>query len=153
MPRTQLLSHQYAAIHCPRCRICLIAGPSNLPILRAGSFSSTSSGPWWENGEILMLLAAQSMAAGTLMVPFITRFVDPIVATGWHMILGGLPLVGLSLLTEQQELSTNLVQINAGASTHVPCNGMCMLGRCMCSWYPQDFPQLRTHHCTPHGPM
>lgn len=62
-----------------------------------------------------MLIAAQSMAAGTLMVPIITRYVDPVVATGWHMILGGMPLVGLSLLTEQQELAENLVQINAGA--------------------------------------
>lgn len=90
-------------------------------LVHAGSIISASSGPWYENGELLMLLAAQSMAAGTLMVPLITKFVDPVVATGWHMILGGVPLVGLSLLTEQQELATNLVQINAGALASLHC--------------------------------
>ena len=62
-----------------------------------------------------MLMAAQCMAAGTLMVPLVTRYVDPVMATGWHMILGGIPLIALSLTTEQPELSTNLSQITPGA--------------------------------------
>lgn len=56
-----------------------------------------------DNGEWLMLLASLSMAVGTVMIAYIGRHVDPIVATGWHMILGGLPLFGLSWLQESQQ--------------------------------------------------
>ena len=56
----------------------------------------------FQSGEALMLLASLSMAVGTVLIPFISRRVDPVVATGWHMILGGLPLLGLSFLTESQ---------------------------------------------------
>ncbi|MGK7953457.1 MAG: DMT family transporter [Xenococcaceae cyanobacterium] len=55
------------------------------------------------NGEWLMLLASLSMAVGTVMIPFISRHVDPVVATGWHMILGGLPLFGLSWWYETEQ--------------------------------------------------
>ena len=53
-----------------------------------------------ESGEWLMLLAALSMAVGTVMIRFVIRYTDPVSATGWHMILGGLPLWGISTLTE-----------------------------------------------------
>jgi drug/metabolite transporter (DMT)-like permease len=56
----------------------------------------------FDNGEWLMLLASLSMAVGTVMIPYISRHSDPVVATGWHMILGGLPLFGLSGLLESQ---------------------------------------------------
>jgi len=63
--------------------------------------------PNWEqlsqNGEWLMLLAALSMALGTVMIRFIIRYVDPVVATGWHMIFAGLPLWGISSLVESQQ--------------------------------------------------
>ena len=52
------------------------------------------------HGEWLMLLAALSMAVGTVMIAYVARYVDPVVATGWHMIIGGLPLLGLSAYTE-----------------------------------------------------
>jgi len=52
------------------------------------------------HGEWLMLLAALSMAVGTVMVPYVARRVDPVVATGWHMVFGGLPLLAWSLLGE-----------------------------------------------------
>lgn len=42
-----------------------------------------------ESGEFWMLLAAQSMAVGTIMVRYVTKHVDPVMATGWHMVLGG----------------------------------------------------------------
>ena len=45
------------------------------------------------------------MAVGTILIPFVTRHVDPIVATGWHMILGGLPLFGLSWWGETEQWS------------------------------------------------
>ncbi|QIZ69416.1 DMT family transporter [Oxynema aestuarii] len=57
----------------------------------------------FNNGEWLMLLAALSMAAGTVSVRFVCKHVDPIVATGWHMILGGLPLWVLSGVSESQQ--------------------------------------------------
>jgi drug/metabolite transporter (DMT)-like permease len=54
-------------------------------------------------GEWLMLLASVSMAVGTVMVPKVCESVDPIVATGWHMILGGLPLFALSATWETEQ--------------------------------------------------
>jgi len=50
----------------------------------------------FQNGEWLMLLASLSMAVGTVMIRFVCRYADPLTATGWHMILGGLPLFALS---------------------------------------------------------
>lgn len=53
-----------------------------------------------QGGEWLMLLAALSMATGTILIRYVCRHADPVVATGWHMVLGGLPLFGLSALGE-----------------------------------------------------
>ncbi len=50
----------------------------------------------FDNGQWLMLLAALSMAIGTVMVRYVCRHADPVTATGWHMIIGGLPLFALS---------------------------------------------------------
>lgn len=54
-------------------------------------------------GEWLMLLAALSMAVGTILITYVARHVDPVVATGWHMVLGGLPLMGLSIWGESYQ--------------------------------------------------
>lgn len=59
----------------------------------------------FDQGEWLMLLAALSMALGTVMVRFVSRHVDPVVATGWHMIIGGVPLFVLSGLQESNQWS------------------------------------------------
>jgi drug/metabolite transporter (DMT)-like permease len=56
-----------------------------------------------ESGEWLMLLAALSMAVGTVLIRFVCRHADPVIATGWHMILGGLPLFALSAGMESQQ--------------------------------------------------
>lgn len=56
-----------------------------------------------QRGELLMLLAALSMAVGTVLVRWVCRYTDPVVATGWHMILGGLPLFGLSGIWESNQ--------------------------------------------------
>lgn len=53
-------------------------------------------------GEGLMLLAAASMALGTVMMPKVSQHVDPVVATGWHAILGGVPLAALSFTLESE---------------------------------------------------
>lgn len=57
----------------------------------------------FQNGQWLMLLASLSMAVGTILMRYVSRQADPIAATGWHMILGGLPLFGLSALTETEQ--------------------------------------------------
>ncbi len=58
---------------------------------------------WGQNGEWLMLLAALSMALGTVLIRFVCRYADPVVATGWHMILGGVPLFMLSAWGESEQ--------------------------------------------------
>jgi len=56
-----------------------------------------------QGGEWLMLLAALSMAIGTILINYVSRHADPVVATGWHMVLGGLPLYAVSGLWETQQ--------------------------------------------------
>jgi len=46
-----------------------------------------------ESGEFWMLLAAQSMALGTVMVRYVIRHADAVYATGYHMVIGGLVLL------------------------------------------------------------
>lgn len=57
----------------------------------------------FQSGEWLMLLAALSMAVGTVMVRYVCRYADPVSATGWHMILGGIPLFMISAGWESQQ--------------------------------------------------
>jgi drug/metabolite transporter (DMT)-like permease len=56
----------------------------------------------FDQGEWLMLLAALSMAVGTVLIRYVCRHVDPVVATGWHMVFGGMPLFALSAVYEVQ---------------------------------------------------
>jgi drug/metabolite transporter (DMT)-like permease len=60
-----------------------------------GSFADLVVG-LFDNGQWLMLLAALSMAIGTILVRYVCRYADPVTATGWHMVIGGLPLFALS---------------------------------------------------------
>ena len=53
-----------------------------------------------DNGEWLMLLAALSMAVGTILIRYVSGHCDPVVATGWHMIIGGIPLFAISAWQE-----------------------------------------------------
>ena len=57
----------------------------------------------FNNGEWLMLLASLSMAVGTVMIPYVSRYANPVSATGWHMIIGGVPLFALSWQSESQQ--------------------------------------------------
>lgn len=64
-----------------------------------------------QNGEFLMLLASQSMAIGTVQVPWVTRVVPPVTATAWHLIIGSVPLMAFSLASEPNvwhDLPSNL---------------------------------------------
>jgi drug/metabolite transporter (DMT)-like permease len=57
----------------------------------------------FQNGQWLMLLASLSMAVGTVLMRYVSRHADPIAATGWHMVLGGLPLFALSSQVETSQ--------------------------------------------------
>ncbi|MBW4560877.1 MAG: DMT family transporter [Mojavia pulchra JT2-VF2] len=86
--------------------ISLIGLPDEWIFNVLGSGASFTVGNWQQlfiSGEWLMLLAALSMAVGTVLIRFVCRYVDPVTATGWHMILGGLPLWGASSVVESQQ--------------------------------------------------
>ncbi|MEB3210485.1 MAG: DMT family transporter [Leptolyngbyaceae bacterium] len=77
-----------------------------------GNLSSSLEGLSWStlanSGELLMLLSALSMSVGTIIVGYVKRHADPIVATGWHMLLGGAPLLAMSFLWETNQTSNLL---------------------------------------------
>ncbi|MDZ8050219.1 MAG: DMT family transporter [Aulosira sp. ZfuVER01] len=86
--------------------ISLIGLPDELIFQALGSGVDISIGNWQQlfaSGEWLMLLAALSMAVGTVLIRFVCRYADPVAATGWHMIIGGLPLWGMSSVVESQQ--------------------------------------------------
>uniref|UniRef100_M4DY24 EamA domain-containing protein n=1 Tax=Brassica campestris TaxID=3711 RepID=M4DY24_BRACM len=93
----------------------LLLGVAGLLLLEVPSVTSDgNSFSLWGSGEWWMLLAAQSMAIGTVMVRWVSKYSDPIMATGWHMVIGGLPLLAISVINNDpvfngslQKLSTN----------------------------------------------
>jgi drug/metabolite transporter (DMT)-like permease len=52
----------------------------------------------WSHGEAWMLGAAAAMAVGTVLCRAATRRSDPVAVTGWHMLVGGLPLLVATVL-------------------------------------------------------
>ena len=52
----------------------------------------------WSHGELWMLAAALAMALGTVISRYACRHSDPVAVTGWHMLLGALPLLLASAL-------------------------------------------------------
>jgi len=75
-----------------------------LDLFKEGIFTTPNS--WqhlFNSGELLMLLAALSMAVGTIIIRYVCRYVDPIVATGWHMIIAGFFLFLASGMVESQQ--------------------------------------------------
>ncbi|MEH2023757.1 DMT family transporter [Nostoc sp.] len=86
--------------------ISLIGLPDEWIFHFLDSGANITIGNWQDlfaSGEWLMLLAALSMAVGTVLIRFVCRYADPVSATGWHMILGGLPLWGISSVVESQQ--------------------------------------------------
>lgn len=86
----------------------LLESSSSSAPLADGNWSIWNSGEWW------MLLAAQSMAIGTVMVRWVSKFSDPVMATGWHMILGGLPLLALSVWQQDPAVTGHIQELSAG---------------------------------------
>lgn len=70
----------------------------------AGNWQALWEAGLFTTGEWLMLGAALSMAFGTILIRPVVRYADPLVATGWHMVLGGLPLLLAALGQEPQTL-------------------------------------------------
>ncbi|KAK8945009.1 WAT1-related protein [Platanthera zijinensis] len=68
----------------------------------------------WGSGEWWMLLAAQSMAIGTVMVRWVSKYSDPVMATGWHMIIGGLPLLVISVFNHDPAITGSTSELTFG---------------------------------------
>ncbi|MBD2384727.1 DMT family transporter [Cylindrospermum sp. FACHB-282] len=86
--------------------ISLIGLPDEWIFNLLGAGADITIGNWQDlfaSGEWLMLLAALSMAIGTVMIRYVCRYADPVSATGWHLFLGGLPLWGISSVVESQQ--------------------------------------------------
>lgn len=47
----------------------------------------------WSHGELWMLGAAAAMAVGTVLSRYASQRSDPVAITGWHMLIGALPLL------------------------------------------------------------
>ncbi len=58
----------------------------------------------WSHGELWMLGAAAAMAIGTVLSRYASRQSDPVAITGWHMVLGSLPLLLGALIDSPQGL-------------------------------------------------
>lgn len=83
--------------------LCLLEVPALA--FDKNNFSLWGSGEWW------MLLAAQSMAIGTIMVRWVSKYSDPVMATGWHMVIGGIPLVAISILNHDPASSGRFAEL------------------------------------------
>ncbi|CAN1851023.1 WAT1-related protein At3g02690, chloroplastic [Linum perenne] len=95
--------------------IGLFLGIVGLLLLEVPAFSSDgdTSFALLGSGELWMLLAAQSMAVGTVMVRWVSKYSDPVMATGWHMVIGGLPLVAISVLNHDPAFNGSLKDLAA----------------------------------------
>lgn len=84
--------------------IGLIGLPAELmAALLAGDLQTVLDAGIFTLGEWFMLGASLSMAIGTILIRPVVRYADPVMATGWHMIIGGLPLLLFSYQIEQQQ--------------------------------------------------
>ena len=84
--------------------IGLIGLPTELmSALRVGDFATILQAGIFTTGEWFMLGASLSMAVGTILIRPVVRYADPVMATGWHMVIGGLPLLLISNQFEQNQ--------------------------------------------------
>lgn len=71
------------------------------------------SGSWLKNHE------CEGEWLSPIQVPWVSRYADPVMATGYHMLLGGLPLLALSIIREGNVLLERLPQITGNHLTHL----------------------------------
>ncbi|CAM8948030.1 unnamed protein product [Rhodiola kirilowii] len=90
----------------------LVLGVIGLLLLEVPTISLDHDFSLVGSGELWMLLAAQSMAVGTVMVRWVSKYSDPVMATGWHMIIGGLPIVIISVLNHEPALQGSLIELS-----------------------------------------
>ncbi len=84
--------------------IGLIGLPAELiTALLTGNFAAILQAGVFTVGEWFMLGASLSMAIGTILIRPVVRYADPVMATGWHMVIGGLPLLLISTQIEQNQ--------------------------------------------------
>ncbi|KAJ8550181.1 hypothetical protein K7X08_033888 [Anisodus acutangulus] len=92
----------------------LVLGVIGLLLLEVPALSFDNSNfTLWGSGEWWMFLAAQSMAVGTVMVRWVSKYSDPVMATGWHMVIGGLPLVVISILNHEPIISGSFSELTS----------------------------------------
>ncbi|CAH9106051.1 unnamed protein product [Cuscuta europaea] len=93
----------------------LVLGVIGLLLLEvpALKFDETNFSHLRESGEWWMLLAAQSMAIGTVMFRWVSKYSDPIMATGLHMVIGGLPLAAISVINHDRALDGSLGELTS----------------------------------------
>ncbi|KAK6796519.1 hypothetical protein RDI58_004220 [Solanum bulbocastanum] len=117
----------------------LVLGVMGLLLLEVPALSFDNSNfSLWGSGEWWMFLAAQSMAVGTVLVRWVSKYSDPVMATGWklamglvmyylssnveindsmtgnkHMVIGGLPLVAISILNHEPVISGSLMELTS----------------------------------------
>ncbi|CAM0956662.1 unnamed protein product [Alopecurus aequalis] len=89
----------------------LVLGVVGLLLLEVPALSVEGNGTVWGSGEWWMFLSAQSMAIGTIMVRWVSKYCDPIMATGWHMVLGGIPLLFISVLNHDPALNGHIQEL------------------------------------------
>lgn len=63
-------------------------------------FPAARGGSGGTEGAVLGLMMAGGLAAGNLVIKHMGRWVDALTATAWQYVLGGLPLLGMSLMVE-----------------------------------------------------
>lgn len=77
--------------------------PELMTALLAGDVAKVIEAGVFTLGEWFMLGASLSMAIGTILIRPVVRYADPVMATGWHMVIGGLPLLLISNQIEQNQ--------------------------------------------------
>lgn len=92
----------------------LVLGVVGLLLLEVPALSVEETGATvWGSGEWWMFLSAQSMAIGTIMVRWVSKYSDPIMATGWHMVIGGIPLLVISVLNHDPALNGHIQELTS----------------------------------------
>uniref|UniRef100_A0ACD5TNN6 Uncharacterized protein n=1 Tax=Avena sativa TaxID=4498 RepID=A0ACD5TNN6_AVESA len=89
----------------------LVLGVVGLLLLEVPALSVEGNDTVWGSGEWWMFLSAQSMAIGTIMVRWVSKYSDPIMATGWHMVIGGIPLLVISVLNHDPALNGHIQEL------------------------------------------